>query len=75
MIPINPHLICWEDIHIFGSWGYGPGEFDSALRVLESYHKKIGIKRIVTHKFPLADIQEALEQAKTEECGKVVVIP
>lgn len=74
-IPINPHLVCWKDIHIFGSWGYGPGEFDSALRVLESYHKKIGIKRIVTHKFLLANIREALEQAKTEECGKVVVIP
>ncbi|MFA5528786.1 MAG: zinc-binding dehydrogenase [Peptostreptococcales bacterium] len=73
-IPIDPFEICEKDIQIFGSWGYGPQEFGSAINILKASHSRgIDFSKLVTHRFALKDAQEALEKARKFECTKAVI--
>lgn len=36
---------------------------------------KVDLKKIITHRFPLADFEEAMKVMKSGECGKVVLTP
>lgn len=73
-IPLDPFEICEKDIQIFGSWGYGPQEFGSALRILEASHSRgIDFSKIVTHHFKLDDVQKALDTARSFESLKAVI--
>lgn len=73
-IPLDPFEICEKDIQIFGSWGYGPQHFGSALRILELSHSRgIDFSRLVTHRFKLDDAQIALETARSFSCMKAVI--
>lgn len=72
-VPLNPLDICKKDIQIFGCWGYGPQQFGEALRIFESRIGDIPFSEIVTHRFPLNDLQNAIETAKEQSCVKAVI--
>lgn len=73
-IPLDPFEVCEKDIQIFGSWGYGPQEFGSALNILKASHSRgIDFSILVTHRFKLKDAQQALEIARKFECTKAVL--
>lgn len=74
-IPINPLEICRKDIQIFGSWGYGPAEFGSAVRLLEGFSDKIPFESLVTHSFSLDDVQKAVDIARKQDCTKAAIEP
>lgn len=73
-VPINPQEVCAKDIQIFGSWGYGPAEFGSALRILEGFSDKIDFESLVTHQFTLDEVQEAVETARRQDCTKAAIV-
>lgn len=73
-IPINPLEVCKKDIMIFGSWGYGPAEFGTAIRILEGYGKTVGFEQLVTHEFGLEDVQSAVEIARMQDCMKAAIV-
>lgn len=73
-IPLDPFEICEKDIQIFGSWGYGPQEFGSAIRILEASHSRgINFASLVTHHFKLDEVQKALDVAHSFSCMKAVI--
>lgn len=73
-IPLDPFEICEKDIQIFGSWGYGPQEFGSAIRILEASHSRgIDFSKLVTHRFRLDQVQQALDTAHSFSCMKAVI--
>ncbi len=73
-IPMDPFEVCEKDIQIFGSWGYGPQEFGSALNILRASHSRnIDFSKLVTHRFKLDEAQKALETARRFECTKAVI--
>ena len=73
-IPIDPFEICEKDIQIFGSWGYGPQEFGTAINILKASRSRgIDFSKLVTHRFQLKDAQQALETAYRLECTKAVI--
>jgi L-iditol 2-dehydrogenase len=74
-IPINPLLMVYKDVTIYGSNGYGPNGYSAAIKVLESYWKQVPFAKIVTHKFGLDDVAKAVETARQQECVKAVVVP
>lgn len=72
---INPHRdICAKEISLVGSWVYNSFEYPSAYHFLQRA-ERIGlpVSSLVTHKFPLDQIDEAFQVNLRQEGVKVVV--
>lgn len=72
---VNPNSICLKDIQILGSHGYGPQQFGTALRILRAYNGRVHFSDMVTHRFPLTRVADALELARRGESMKAVLLP
>jgi len=73
--PVSPFTLCAKNINLFGMFGGGPAGFLWAKRVLERYRHKIPLEKIVTHKFPLNKVKEALETSRKMESMKTALVP
>ncbi len=72
---INPHHdICRKEITLIGSWVYNSVEYPNAYHFLQRA-ERIGlpITSLITHKFPLDQIEQAFEVNLRQEGVKVVV--
>jgi L-iditol 2-dehydrogenase len=72
---INPHRdICAKEISLVGSWVYNSFEYPSAYHFLQRA-ERIGlpVSSLVTHKFKLDEIDEAIQVNLRQEGIKVVV--
>jgi L-iditol 2-dehydrogenase len=56
--PLDPNLVHYGEIIVTGSSGHTAGHMRRAVDLITS--GVIDAKRLITHRFPLADIQEAL---------------
>jgi len=74
-VPINPLLMVYKDITIYGSNGYGPNGYAAAIKVLESYWKQVPFTKLVTHRFSLGQVDQAMEAARQQECVKAAIVP
>ncbi len=74
-ISFNPHTITRKQLRIFGSWGFEPRHVDRALRFLSLGRWKELFAGEITHRFPLAEANEALETVRTWRSGKAVLVP
>ena len=73
---INPHFdICAKEITVVGSWVYTLRDYATTFDFLKSA-KKIGLplSELVTHTFPLADIDEAFKTNLAMSGLKVAVL-
>lgn len=74
---INPHQdFCTKEITLVGSWVYTADEYPIAYNFLRRA-QGIGlpVEKLITHRFPLSKITEAMEVNIRQEGLKVVVIP
>ena len=72
---INPHRdICSKEITLVGSWVYNSFEYPNAYHFLQRA-ERIGlpVSSLVTHKFPLDQIDEAIQVNLRQEGVKVLV--
>lgn len=60
---INPHLdICNKEIRVIGSWTYQAKDWVQSFAFLkEAQQRGLPVEEIITHKFKLDDINEAME--------------
>ncbi|HVW85439.1 MAG TPA: zinc-binding dehydrogenase [Bryobacteraceae bacterium] len=75
-ISFNPHTITRKQLRVIGSWGFEPRHVDRAIRLLErdsALREKFA--RGITHRFPLAQADEALQTARRLLGGKTVILP
>lgn len=70
-IPLNPHVINKKQITITGAWSAANKHFLRALTLLG----KLPVEKLVTHRFALAEINEALLAAESQAALKAVIIP
>jgi len=73
---INPHYdICKKEITVVGSWVYTLRDYDTTFDFLKRA-KAIGLplEKLVTHKYPLEQIDEALQMNLRMEGIKVAII-
>jgi 5-exo-hydroxycamphor dehydrogenase len=70
-IPLNPHLINRKQVTITGAWSAANKHFLRALALL----RKLQVEKLVTHRFPLAEVNEALLAAQRQEALKAVIVP
>lgn len=73
---INPHFdICNKEITVVGSWVYTPQDYLTTFDFLKRA-KGIGlpIKELITHRFPIDEMNKAMEVNMKQEGIKVVYI-
>lgn len=74
-VMINPHTITRKQLQIHGSWGFEPRHVDRALTLLGSSHWQQRFASEITHRYPLVQASEALENARQGGGGKTVLTP
>lgn len=70
-VPLNPHLINRQQIRITGAWSASNVHFLRSLNLL----RKLPVERLVTHRFGLDEINDALIAAEQQEVLKAVIEP
>ena len=72
MRPVNILDMTFSQHSIIGSGGYMPEDVKDVMNIMES--RKWDIETIITHKFPLEKISEAIEKAADVDNSLNVVI-
>jgi len=70
-IPLNPHLINKKQITITGAWSAANKHFLRGLNLL----RKLPVEKLVSHRFPLAEVNEAVLAMEMQHALKAVIIP
>ncbi|MFC1894367.1 alcohol dehydrogenase catalytic domain-containing protein [Candidatus Dependentiae bacterium] len=73
--PINifSNQIHYKEISVTGSHGSTPKQFDLAMQLISS--GRINVSSLITHHFPLVDLEKAFETVRNREGLKIVVNP
>jgi threonine dehydrogenase-like Zn-dependent dehydrogenase len=69
----NPHTITRKQLQVHGSWGFEPRHWDAALALLDRTHLKDLFASGITHRFPLAEANTALQTVREWRSGKTVI--
>jgi threonine dehydrogenase-like Zn-dependent dehydrogenase len=70
-VPLNPHLINKKQIRIDGAWSAANRHFLRGLELL----RKLPVEKLVTHRFALAEVNQALMAAQGQAVLKAVIVP
>jgi len=62
-----------KGLTLHGCWHYNLGDVPRIFQVIRAVGPKLD--KLVTHRFPLTDIQKAFELQLTGQCGKVLLLP
>jgi D-arabinose 1-dehydrogenase-like Zn-dependent alcohol dehydrogenase len=73
-VPIDPSALTWGNKKIVGAVMYDPWVLPNALDFLERNRSRFPFERMISHKFPLAKIDDAFNQAEWLNRQKDVVI-
>ncbi len=60
---VNPHFaMCQKEINLVGSWDYSADDYPTTVAFLKQAREmNIPIKELITHSFPLDELNEAME--------------
>lgn len=70
-VTVSPDLLRTGQTWI-GNWHYDLGAYDSMIRVIK---RSPVAGRLVSHVFPMSEIQEAFETCESQQCAKVLLRP
>lgn len=73
---INPHFaLCNKEINVVGSWDYSAEDYPTTMAFLrQAREMNIPIKELITHRFPLDQLNEAMETNVAQAGIKVCYI-
>jgi len=73
---INPHFaMCNKEINVVGSWDYSAEDYPTTMAFLrQAREMNIPIKELITHRFPLDQLNEAMETNVAQAGIKVCYI-
>ncbi|MDP9317159.1 MAG: zinc-binding dehydrogenase [Chloroflexota bacterium] len=70
-VPLNPHVINKKQITITGAWSAANKHFLRGLTLM----RKLPIDKLVTHRYGLDEVNEALIATERQETLKAVIVP
>jgi len=73
--PINPHVITRKQLTVYGSWASEPRHMAAAIEFLRKQGDRFPFDRLVSHRFPLEQANEALQTTAHWISGKSVIVP
>ena len=75
-VAINPNSdICTKNVNVIGVGGETATSYLPSMRLMAANLERLPFDRIVTHRMPLEQAQEAVELAQTDAAMKVVMAP
>lgn len=74
-VPVDPFRLTNLSIRIIGSLGVRVGTHRRALQLIEAHHERLDLASLVTHSFPLRDLESAIDATRRGEAIKSVVTP
>ena len=74
-IPLNPHYITKKELEIHGSYGSEPHHWAKALEFLRARGDRFPFHELITHRYALDQVNEALEAVAHWRTGKAVICP
>jgi threonine dehydrogenase-like Zn-dependent dehydrogenase len=74
-VSLNPHVITRKQLQMVGSWGFEPRHVDRAISLLDRTDWKSRFASQITHRFPLAEADLALQTVRELRSGKAVIVP
>lgn len=72
-ITIKPHLLCAKNIRIIGIGGEAITAYGPTLEAFRRYRQHYPLHKFVTHRYPVAEAEAALNFSMTDDCMKVVI--
>lgn len=74
-VSLNPHLITKKELEVYGSYGSEPHHWARAIEFLRARKDRYPFHELITHRFSLEQVNEALEAVASWRTGKAVICP
>lgn len=73
---MNPHFsLCQKEINLIGSWDYNATDYPTTIAFLKQAREmNIPIKKLITHSFPLDQLNEAMEVNVSQKGVKICYV-
>jgi len=72
---LNPHIITRKELTVLGTWGSEPQHWTVALEFLRTRRSAYPFHELITHRFGLTQVNEALAAVANWQTGKAVIVP
>jgi threonine dehydrogenase-like Zn-dependent dehydrogenase len=72
---LNPHVITRKELTVLGTWGSEPQHWTIALEFLRTRKQAYPFHELITHRFGLNQVNEALSAVANWQTGKAVILP
>ncbi|MBI5865214.1 MAG: zinc-binding dehydrogenase [Planctomycetes bacterium] len=72
---LNPHLITRKELTVLGAWGSEPQHWTIALEFLRTRRSDYPFHELITHRFSIGQVNEALQAVASWQTGKAVIVP
>jgi L-iditol 2-dehydrogenase len=75
LVPMDAGAICVDERHVMGSYSSSPHLMKECARLI--FQRRINIRDLVTHRFPIEEIDTAIRLASnpTENSLKIIITP
>ncbi len=75
-VSINPHRhLCSKSVRILGVGGEEPASYGASLRQMARYMRHYPLRDFVSHRYPLREVEAAVQKAIAPDSMKVVIDP
>ena len=74
-VPVEPRYVNHMNLRINGNSGFLGRHIYGAIEIARRHHRELPMVDAVTHRFPLAEAQRALESVSGPETVKAVIMP
>jgi Zn-dependent alcohol dehydrogenase len=75
-IRISPHRhLCAKNVRILGVGGEEPAAYGPSMRQMARFMRHYPLREFVTHRFPLKDVEQAMQKSMAADSMKVVLEP
>jgi threonine dehydrogenase-like Zn-dependent dehydrogenase len=74
-VMLNPHQITKRELEIHGSYGSEPVHWARAMDFLRARRERFPFHELITHRFSLDQVNEALAEVAQWRTGKAVILP
>ncbi|KAF2490283.1 alcohol dehydrogenase [Lophium mytilinum] len=73
--PIDAVRIVNFNLSLIGSVGIEPENYKRTVEIAEEHGKRLGFEELITHRFALEDVEEAIRAVVRPDAVKIVVMP
>jgi threonine dehydrogenase-like Zn-dependent dehydrogenase len=74
-VEINPTRIVQKELDIYGSLAYPPGQFESAIELLDQLRTDVPFKKLFNHRVSLENAESAYEAQESGEAYRATIHP